>query len=91
MLSFIATGSKTTVYNVMDQGDPNSGLELNLSGTAEDEHLTESTELQFLVKWRGWSHLHNTWETRASLEESGAGGLKRLDNFMKRLEELTEW
>lgn len=75
----------------MDQGDPNSGLELNLSGSAEDEHLTESTELQFLVKWRGWSHLHNTWETRGSLEESGAGGLKRLDNFMKRLEELTEW
>ena len=27
--------------------------------------LTEDmeTEMQYLVKWVGWSHLHNTWES----------------------------
>ena len=49
------------------------------------------TELQFQVKWRGWSHLHNTWETIGSLEEAGAAGIKKLENFMKRLELITEW
>ena len=23
----------------------------------------DETEMQYLVKWVGWSHLHNTWES----------------------------
>ncbi|GMT28082.1 hypothetical protein PFISCL1PPCAC_19379 [Pristionchus fissidentatus] len=71
-----ATGPSTTCYNVEEKGDPNQG---------------ESAERQFLVKWLGWSHLHNTWESDASLAAAGAKGEKKVANFMKKKKEIDEW
>lgn len=74
----LATGASTTVYAVDDFGDPN------------DENAEEKEE-QFLIKWKGWSYLHNTWETEATLKEQKVQGMKKLENYMKKQEELREW
>ncbi|VDK84847.1 unnamed protein product [Litomosoides sigmodontis] len=78
-----ATGASTTCYNVEDKGDPNIKL-------AESNGEVE-LERQFLIKWLGWSHLHNTWESENSLKLCNAKGLKKIDNYMKRLRDIEEW
>lgn len=74
-----ASGHRTTIYNVQDHGDPN----------IKDE--TQETEVQYLIKWQNWSHLHNTWETEENLINQNVNGLKKLDNFKKKEMELDEW
>lgn len=39
---------------------------------------------EFLVKWKGYSHMHNSWDSYATLEQ--LGGFKRVTNYMKRKE-----
>ncbi|CAG2183620.1 unnamed protein product, partial [Oppiella nova] len=75
-----ATGLATTPYQVEDNGDPNDG-------NCEEE----DKEMQFLVKWKGWSHLHNTWETEESLKEVNAKGIKKVENYLKKEEEIRIW
>uniref|UniRef100_A0A0N4ZU70 Chromodomain-helicase-DNA-binding protein 1 n=1 Tax=Parastrongyloides trichosuri TaxID=131310 RepID=A0A0N4ZU70_PARTI len=77
-----ATGSITTVYNIEEKGDPNSR-----ANEADKSEL----ELQFLIKWVSWSHLHNTWESEASLKASGAKGLKKVDNYIRKQKEIDDW
>ena len=76
---FPATGSKTTFYNAQDNGDPNETLD------------TLDTETQYQIKWKNWAHIHNTWETEAGLVEQKINGLKKLENFKKRDDDLREW
>ena len=78
-----ATGHKTTLYNCKENGDP------NLSPVKEGE--SPEKETQYLIKWKGWSHIHNTWETELSLREQNVNGLKKLENFMKKEEEIRDW
>jgi len=73
-----ATGPATTAYTVKTRGDPNSSS-------------VPGTEKQFLIKWKGYSHLHNTWESSDSLKELTAKGLKKVDNYVKKQEELEDW
>ncbi len=47
--------------------------------------------MQYLVKWLKWSHLHNTWETEASLTAKDIKGMKKFINFLKREEEREMW
>ncbi|CAD5206828.1 unnamed protein product [Bursaphelenchus okinawaensis] len=77
-----AIGSNTTDYNVQVQGDPNAKV---------DEVPFEERELQFLIKWQGWSHWHNTWESSKSLAASGAKGSKKIDNYIKKMQEIELW
>ena len=59
-----ATGPGRTTYSMESRGDPNDG--------------EGGTERQYLVKWKGYSHLHNTWESVRSLGELQAKGVKKV-------------
>ena len=73
-----ATGPATTVYSVEQSGDPNQRGE-------------GGREMQYLIKWKGYSHLHNTWESDTSLAAQTAKGIKKVDNFVKKQDELADW
>lgn len=38
---------------------------------------------RFIIKWKGYSHLHNTEETYEFLRTSRFKGFKRVDNYIK--------
>lgn len=56
-----ATGPPTTVYQVEENGDPNAGF--------DPAREPDKAEQQFLIKWLGWSHIHNTWESEQTLRD----------------------
>lgn len=76
-----ATGASTTVYAVEENGDPNEGF----------DPVSQEGETQYLIKWKDWSYIHNTWESLASLMQQKVKGLKKLDNYKKKHEELNSW
>ncbi|XP_059478871.1 chromodomain-helicase-DNA-binding protein 1 isoform X2 [Neocloeon triangulifer] len=77
-----ATGNITTCYAVEKSGDPNDGVQ---------QCNPEETESQFLIKWKGWSHIHNTWESEQTLKDQKVKGIKKLENFIKKEDELNYW
>ncbi|XP_029024995.1 chromodomain-helicase-DNA-binding protein 1 [Betta splendens] len=76
-----ATGSPTTVYAVEADGDPNANFNPN----------KEAGEVQYLIKWKNWAHIHNTWETEETLKLQNVKGMKKLDNFKKKEQERKKW
>jgi hypothetical protein len=40
---------------------------------------------EFHVKWKRWSYIHCSWDTRETLAQ--LGGYKRIHNYMKRVDE----
>lgn len=76
-----ATGSITTVYAVEADGEPNSNFDPN----------REAGEVQYLIKWKNWAHIHNTWETEETLKLQNVKGMKKLDNFKKKDQEKKKW
>uniref|UniRef100_A0A8V5GXV2 DNA helicase n=1 Tax=Melopsittacus undulatus TaxID=13146 RepID=A0A8V5GXV2_MELUD len=77
-----ATGAATTIYAVEADGDPNTGFEKS----------KELGEVQYLIKWKGWSHIHNTWETEETLKQQNVKGMKKkLDNYKKKDLETKRW
>ncbi|XP_051540958.1 chromodomain-helicase-DNA-binding protein 1-like isoform X6 [Myxocyprinus asiaticus] len=76
-----ATGAVTTVYAVEADGDPNANFDPN----------RQPGEVQYLIKWKNWSHIHNTWETEETLKQQNVKGMKKLDNFMKKEQEKKKW
>jgi len=78
-----ATGPTTTTYTVEANGDPNKDFDAT-------QHPGE-TEQQFLIKWQGWSHIHNTWESEQTLRDQRVKGLKKLENYLKKDDEVRFW
>uniref|UniRef100_A0A3Q2Y1N5 Chromodomain helicase DNA binding protein 1 n=1 Tax=Hippocampus comes TaxID=109280 RepID=A0A3Q2Y1N5_HIPCM len=76
-----AVGSVTTVYAVEADGDPNANFNPN----------KEAGEIQYLIKWKNWAHIHNTWETEETLKVQNVRGMKKLDNFKKKDGEKKKW
>lgn len=76
-----ATGSTTTVYAVEADGDPNANFNPN----------KEAGDVQYLIKWKNWAHIHNTWETEETLKLQNVKGMKKLDNFKKKDQEKKKW
>lgn len=76
------TGAKTTFYAYEKE-------ELDKRGPPDPQR--EETESQYLIKWKGWSHLHNTWESEKTLAEQKVKGMKKLENFMKRDHDVKVW
>ncbi|KAH0628109.1 hypothetical protein JD844_008841 [Phrynosoma platyrhinos] len=76
-----ATGATTTIYAVEADGDPNAGFDKS----------KEPGDVQYLIKWKGWSHIHNTWETEDTLKQQNVRGMKKLDNYKKKDQETKRW
>ncbi|XP_061703590.1 chromodomain-helicase-DNA-binding protein 1 isoform X2 [Syngnathoides biaculeatus] len=76
-----AVGSVTTVYAVEADGDPNAYFNSN----------KEAGEIQYLIKWKNWAHIHNTWETEETLKFQNVRGMKKLENFKKKDQEKKKW
>jgi len=59
VLSFVDTGRKTAYWKTSNENATTS------EGEDKSDDATENgdTEIQFLIKWLGFSHLHNTWES----------------------------
>ncbi|CAJ0849682.1 9191_t:CDS:2, partial [Entrophospora sp. SA101] len=53
----------------------------NEGGNNSDDPDDPKTNMEFLIKWKGWSHLHNTWETFENCR--GLRGFKKLENYIK--------
>ena len=77
----LATGASTTQYAVVENGDPG----------ADFDPEKDEGETQYLIKWKGWSYIHNTWESMDSLIQQKIKGVKKVDNFKKKNDELQYW
>ncbi|KAM6119387.1 LOW QUALITY PROTEIN: chromodomain-helicase-DNA-binding protein 2 [Pterocles gutturalis] len=76
-----STGASTTVYATEANGNP----------SADFDPEKEEGEVQYLIKWKGWSYIHSTWESEESLQQQKVKGLKKLENFKKKEEEINQW
>ncbi|XP_028813134.1 chromodomain-helicase-DNA-binding protein 2 isoform X1 [Denticeps clupeoides] len=76
-----ASGPCTTLYAMEENRDPGVGFD-----PEKDEG-----ETQYLIKWKGWSYIHNTWESMETLTQQKVKGLKKLENFKKKNDELNFW
>ena len=77
-----ATGAATTIYNLDRDGDPNADV---------DSVPDDQKEQQFLIKWKGRSYLHNTWESEEQAKQQGVKGLKKIENYLKKEEDIRLW
>ncbi|XP_063820136.1 chromodomain-helicase-DNA-binding protein 1 isoform X3 [Pseudophryne corroboree] len=75
------TGGTTTIYAVEADGDPNAGF----------DKTKEAGEIQYLIKWKGWSSIHNTWETEETLKQQNVKGMKKMDNYKKKEQDKKRW
>lgn len=81
LISFAATGASTTVYATEANGNP----------SADFDPEKDEGEVQYLIKWKGWSYIHSTWESEESLQQQKVKGMKKLENFKKKEEEIKQW
>ena len=70
-------------FNVREDGDPNLTLE------------TQETEEQYLIKWEGFAHFNNTWESLETLENRPNNrtlkSLRKVTNYIDKVREYNQW
>lgn len=76
------TGDKTVIY-----ANPEESNENQQNGNENSNEY----ETQYLIKWKGWSYIHCTWESEQSLRDQKVKGIKKLENFMKREHDIEVW
>lgn len=73
-------------YGPAEEEEPTTGIDLVLDHKLNEDNaeITNEPKLDYLfkVKWTGKSHLHNTWETYATLKTYK--GFRRVDNYIKQ-------
>ena len=79
-----ATGDLTMFWSVREQGDPNFDLETN------------EMEDQYHIKWKGRSHINNTWESQQTLNAKKRGdeevkGIRKLVNYQLKSNDYDKW
>ncbi|KAK1443552.1 chromodomain-helicase-DNA-binding protein 3-related protein [Babesia gibsoni] len=50
-----------------------------------DHRVNEEGVTEYLIKWQGYAHIHNTWDTYEDVKDYS--GIKRLDNYIKKLKQ----
>uniref|UniRef100_A0A8C8SKE4 DNA helicase n=1 Tax=Pelusios castaneus TaxID=367368 RepID=A0A8C8SKE4_9SAUR len=65
--------------------------EANGNPSADFDPEKEEGEVQYLIKWKSWSYIHSTWESEESLQQQKVKGLKKLENFKKKEDEIKQW
>ncbi|EKX73997.1 helicase family member protein [Theileria equi strain WA] len=67
-----------SVEESAEQKESTGGIDRIINHRVNDEGETE-----YLIKWQGFAHIHNTWDSYENLKEYN--GIRRLDNYIKRL------
>ena len=66
-----------------------AGIDRDLPGAREREGAGGTADgwdtREFCIKWKRWSYMHTSWETREALAQ--LGGYKRVLNYIKRVDE----
>lgn len=82
---------KLPAYEIVqdEEGDVIEGV-FDFKYDNKDEYLEEDDDdplkyiqvVEFLIKWKGWSHLHNTWERFNDLKQYK--GFRKVENYVKQ-------
>jgi SNF2 family DNA or RNA helicase len=54
-----------------------------------DSRKREDEIEEYLIKWKCWAHIHNTWHLREELKHFK--GYKKVENFIKKNQEVERW
>ncbi|KAH8742100.1 SNF2 family N-terminal domain-containing protein [Cryptosporidium ryanae] len=94
---------RITYEDDYDSDDAKEGDDFQLSSDQVQENVKnidrvlesrsskeDNGTMEYKIKWMGYSHLHNTWETLDSLIRENVGGMRRLENFQKKMAEVRQ-
>lgn len=84
------TGNKTTIYAMEEQNGTASDAQNDKKITSSTKHGND-TEEQYLIKWKGWSYIHCTWESMDTLLEQKVKGMKKLENYIRKENDIASW
>lgn len=88
------TGNKTTIYALEEAKETSTDIaEPNATGKGANSRGSDGggTEEQYLIKWKGWSYIHCTWESVQTLRDQNVKGIKKLENYIKKECEIDKW
>lgn len=84
-LPFADVGNGTALYNRPKGLEPvpeeKAEPEPSPKPVEEAEGRDGDLEVQYFIKWKNWAHIHNTWETEASLKAQKVQGMRKLEKY----------
>ncbi|XP_031638255.1 chromodomain-helicase-DNA-binding protein 1 isoform X2 [Contarinia nasturtii] len=84
------TGNKTTIYASEEQNGVASDSQADVKTVSSSKQNGEIEE-QYLIKWKGWSYIHCTWESEETIREQKVKGIKKLENYIKKERDIEHW